>query len=37
MAACVNLEDALKSGVHKDTDGRDLCGGLRILWVLLIL
>jgi len=36
MAACVNLEDALKSGVHKDTDGRDLCG-VRILWVLLIL
>ena len=28
MAACVNLEDALKSGEHKDIDGKDLFGEL---------
>jgi len=32
MAACVNLEDALKSGVHKDTDGRDLCVCVCVGW-----
>jgi hypothetical protein len=25
MTVCVNLEDALKMGEHKDVDGKDLC------------
>jgi hypothetical protein len=25
MIVCVNLEDALKMGEHKDVDGKDLC------------
>ena len=31
LAACVNLEDALKSGEHKDIDGLELCCELLFL------
>uniref|UniRef100_A0A8I6XTB7 HAT C-terminal dimerisation domain-containing protein n=1 Tax=Hordeum vulgare subsp. vulgare TaxID=112509 RepID=A0A8I6XTB7_HORVV len=31
LAACVNLEDALKSGEHKDIDGLELSCGLIFL------
>lgn len=34
-AACVNLEDALKGGEHKDIDGQDLFRGLLFIQNLL--
>ena len=35
MAACVNLETALKSGEHKDIDGHELFAELIIIQELL--
>jgi len=35
MAACVNLETALKSGEHKDIDGHELFAELIIIQKLL--